>query len=95
MKIPEGARLIARWCDDSIPVTDFNYHEESLHEYEGLFYLYTYGDFIPTSLNGWVQSEYVKQISADKATEWLYSAFDAGKAARLAADIEKIRTGRA
>lgn len=93
-KIPDGAQMIARWCDDSIPVTDFNYREEILYEHEGIFYLYIYGDFVPTPLNGWVQSENIERVSVEKAVEWINSAFDAGTAAWLVAEVENIDEGR-
>lgn len=93
-KIPEDARMIARWCDDSIPVTDFNFREEILFEHEGLFYLYVYGDFVPTPLNGWVQSENIERVNADRAIEWVNEAFSGTRAAELVAEVENIRSGR-
>lgn len=80
-KIFEEGFVVGRWCDDSLPVTDFNYSEESLWLCDGEFYFYEYAT-----------AHYcrMKKISAEKAVQWVNETFYGARADELTAEIQNV-----
>lgn len=79
-RVFENGFVVARWCDDSLPVTDFNYSEEALWLCDGEFYFYEYAT---------AQWCLMKKISAERAVQWVNDTFYGARADELTAEIQK------
>lgn len=72
--------VVARYCDDAKPITDFDYCDEALYLYEGEFYLFEYAT---------AQYCRMEKISAEKAVQWVNETFYGARADELTAEVQK------